>query len=108
MADLNLTQAETDALIRMEKHRINEQRYDFPWRGKKLILPLQSPDKRETFFLDISRGRINLAKTTYQNRGRQVVALVRLDLAGAPHRNPDGSEIPCPHFHVYREGFGDK
>ncbi len=108
MADLNLTQAEADALIRMEKRRANEQRYDFPWQGEKLILPLQSPDKRESFFLDISRGRIDLAKTRYQNRARQVVILVRLDLAGAPHRNPDGSEISCPHLHVYREGFGDK
>ena len=24
------------------------------------------------------------------------------------HRNPDGEEIPCPHLHVCREGFGDK
>ena len=22
---------------------------------------------------------------------------------GAPHRNPDGQEIPCPHLHVYRQ-----
>ena len=27
---------------------------------------------------------------------------------GAPHRNPDGKEILCPHLHVYREGYGDK
>jgi len=33
---------------------------------------------------------------------------MRLDLDGPPHRNPDGSEIPCPHLHVYREGYGDK
>lgn len=29
-------------------------------------------------------------------------------LAGPPHRNPDGQEIPCPHLHLYREGFADK
>ncbi len=33
---------------------------------------------------------------------------MRLDLDGPPHRNPDGVEVPCPHLHVYREGFGDK
>jgi len=33
---------------------------------------------------------------------------MRLDIGGAPHRNPDGEEIPCPHLHIYREGFGDK
>ncbi len=36
------------------------------------------------------------------------MVLVRIDLAGAPHRNPDGEEIPCPHLHVYREGYADK
>ena len=22
--------------------------------------------------------------------------------------DPDGREIPCPHLHIYREGYGDK
>jgi hypothetical protein len=108
MAEINLTQAEADALIAMEKHRANEERHDFPMGGVSLVLPLQSPDKREQFLLDLSRGRIDLAKVKMQNRGRQIVVLVRLDLAGSPHRNPDGEEVPCPHLHVYREGFGDK
>ena len=71
-------------------------------------MPLQSADKREQFLLDLSRGRIDLLKVKMQNRGRQVVVLVRLDMGGAPHRNPDGEEIPVPHLHVYREGYGDK
>jgi hypothetical protein len=73
-----------------------------------LTVPLQSPDKREHFLLDLSRGRIDLKKVKMQNRGRQVVVLVRLDLGGAPHRNPDDTEVPAPHLHVYREGYGDK
>lgn len=108
MADMNLTQAEADALIAMEKHRINEDHSDFPMGGQSLVLPLQSADKREQFLLDLSRGRIDLLKVKMQNRGRQVVVLVRLDMGGAPHRNPDGEEIPVPHLHVYREGYGDK
>ena len=108
MADTNLGQAEADALIAMEKHRANEDRHTFPMGGESLILPLLSPDKREAFLLDLSRARIDLAKVKMQNRARQVVVLVRLDLAGAPHRNPDGQEIPCPHLHIFREGFGDK
>ena len=108
MADMNLTQAEADALIAMEKHRINEDRSDFPMGGQALVLPLQSSDKREQFLLDLSRGRIDLLKVKMQNRGRQVVVLVRLDLGGAPHRNPENEEIPAPHLHVYREGYGDK
>jgi len=108
MADLNLTQAEADALIAMEKHRTNEEQHQFPMGGQSLILPLQSPDKREQFLLDISRGRIDLAKVKMQNRARQVVVLARLDLSGGPHRNPNDEEISCPHLHVYREGYGDK
>lgn len=34
-------------------------------------------------------------------------AITRLDLDGAPHRNPDDEEIPVPHLHVYRPGYGD-
>lgn len=71
-------------------------------------MPLTSQDKREDFLLDIYRGRIDLLKGTYQNRARQVIVLVRIDFGGAPHRNPDGNEVPCPHLHLYREGFGDK
>lgn len=108
MADINLTQKEADALIKMEKHRLDDCSYDFPMRGAGLSVPLQSPDKREQFLLDIGRGRIELLKGTYQNRARQVVVLVRLDFGGPPHRNPDDTEVPTPHLHIYREGFGDK
>ena len=108
MADLNLTQDEADALIAMEKHRAHEDRNDFPMGGQSLVLPLHSSDKREHFLLDLSRGRIDLLKVKMQNRARQVVVLVRLDLGGAPHRNPNDEEIPAPHLHLYREGYGDK
>jgi len=108
VAEINLTQAEADALIAMEKHRVSEDWFDFPMGGQSVVLPLQSLDRREQFLLDLSRGRIDLLKVKMQNRGRQVVVLLRLDLGGAPHRNPDDEEIPVPHLHVYREGYGDK
>lgn len=56
----------------------------------------------------MSRASIILSKVKLQTRGRQVVVLVRLDLGGAPHRNPDGEEISVPHLHIFREGYGDK
>jgi hypothetical protein len=108
MPDINLTQSEANALIAMEKHKADEQSYDYPGLGGSISIPLVSPDKRESFLLDVSRGRIDLLKGTYQNRARQIVVLVRLDFGGPPHRNPDGEEVPCPHLHIYREGFGDK
>jgi len=108
MPDLNLTQAEAGALIAMEKQRESDTNYRFPLAGGSLCVPLVSSDRREQFILDINRGRIDMAKVKFQNRARQVVVLVRLDLGGPPHRNPDDEEIACPHLHVFREGFGDK
>jgi hypothetical protein len=106
--EIDLTQADADALIAMEKHRVNDQRYIFPSFGGSLIIPLQSFNKREQFLLDISRGKIDLLRVKFQDRARQMVVLMRLDLGGRPHRNPDETEIPCPHLHLYRQGYGDK
>ncbi len=108
MAEINLTQAEADALLAVPKIKVNDDQWEYPGLGGKLAVPLTSTDKREKFFLDLSRGRIDLLKGTYQNRGRHVVVLARLDFGGPPHRNPDGEEIASPHLHTYREGFGDK
>ncbi len=108
MPEINLTQSEADMLIAMEKHRVNDDRWDYPGLGGAIFVPLISVNKRENFLLDISRGKIDLLKGTYQNRARQVIVLVRLDFGGQPHRNPDGEEIVSPHLHIYREGFGDK
>jgi len=108
MADINLTQPEADALIAMEKIRVDDTRWDYPGLGGSIAIPLQSRDKRENFMVDVSRGKIDLLRGSYQNRSRQVVVLVRLDFGGQPHRNPDGQDIPSPHLHLYREGYGDK
>lgn len=102
-----LTQAEADALLVLEKHREDEKQWRLPDLGGGLIVPLSSVDRAEAFHLDISRGRINLNKGKYQTRARSVVVLARLDF-GVPHRNPDDQEVPAPHLHVYREGYGDK
>jgi hypothetical protein len=108
MADLDITQAEADALIAMEKYRADDKDYVFPEPGGRLTIALTSPDKRENFMLDINRAQIKLTKVTYLNRARQAIILMRLDLDGPHHRNPDDQEIPCPHLHIYREGYGDK
>jgi hypothetical protein len=108
LADINLTQDEADALMEMEKCRVDEKEYLFPQPGERISIPLTSPNKRESFMLDVTRAQIKLTKATYQDRARQVIILMRLDLDGPVHRNPDGEEILCPHLHVYREGYGDK
>jgi hypothetical protein len=108
MAEMDLSQAEAESLMLMEKHRVDETPWSLPQVGQRLSIPLLSSDKRESFFLDVMRGKIKLRKVTVQNRARQTVVLLRLDIEGASHRNPDGEEISCPHLHIYREGYGDK
>ena len=110
MAEMNISQAEADALIALEKQCAENSRYSFPDPGDNLAIALISADKRENFILDITRSQIKLTKATYQNRARQVIILIRLDLDGPPHTNPgpEYQQIPCPHLHVYQEGYGDK
>jgi len=104
MAEINLA----DRLMAMEKRAVDEKEWLFPAPGDRVAIPLISLDKRESFMLDVTRAQIKLTKATYQNRARAAIILMRLDLDGPPHRNPDGVEIPCPHLHIYREGYGDK
>ncbi|MCT8554029.1 hypothetical protein KZ463_09410 [Glaesserella parasuis] len=103
-----LTQQEADALLTLGKYDFSDGEYKFPYMGGSLRLSLQSMDKKEIFNLDVTRGYIALEKITFQTRARKAIVLVRLDIEGPPHRNPDGEEITCPHIHLYREGYGDK
>jgi hypothetical protein len=105
---LMLTQQEADALLVLEKHYIGPEHFSFPDLGGALRISLYSKDHREEFSLDVTRGKIELRKNTFQTRARKAVILARIDLGGPPHRNPDNEEIPCPHLHIYREGYGDK
>ena len=103
-----LTQAEADRLMEMEKIRVDTAPHHFPFPGRSLRIPLSSRDRQENFMLDITHSGIVLNKATYQNRVRKSIVLVRLDLEGPPHRNPDGEEMPCPDIHIYREGYDVK
>jgi len=107
MAEINVPQEEADQLIKLEKKRKDDSEWAFDV-GKQVKIPLTSIDGRVDFWLDITRSQIKLTKSTFQNRARQVVILMRLDIDGPRHRNPDGVWIPCPHLHIYREGYGVK
>lgn len=103
-----LTQFAADSLLAIEKRSENNERYNVPNLGGRLTIPVVSHDLKEKFFLDVSRGRIELRKATNQLRTQQVIILARVDINGPGHRNPDGQIVESPHIHVYREGFGDK
>src|SRR5207245_1561915 len=106
---LMLTQAEADALMAMVKEFVDQKGINFPLAGEWVKLEVKSEDKRESFLIDVNRkGTVKPSKCTYQERYEVVEILLRLDLDGPTHENPDGAELPCPHLHIYREGYADK
>lgn len=110
MSSIILAQEEADGLLAMKKHRADEKHHLFSV-GSKLSLDIKSSDGQEEFKLDLNRGnraRVNLQRIKMQTRGRTAIVLVRLDLAGRPHRNPNGEEIETPHLHLYQEEYHDQ
>ncbi len=102
-----LTQLEAETLITMRKTFINRGTISIP-PGIDETHELIGEDKREQFLLDLWRGTLRLSKLKFQTRGHKVIVLVRLDIDGAPHTNPDGTKLNGSHLHIYREGYEDK
>jgi hypothetical protein len=69
---------------------------------------LVGDDEQERFLLDLWRGTFRLSKLKFLERARKVIVLVRLDVDGSPHTNPDGTRMDGTHLHIYREGYEDK
>ncbi|MFB5267507.1 hypothetical protein ACE41H_12040 [Paenibacillus enshidis] len=98
-----LSQKEADELIELIKYLQQYNSVAIPSLGEKTQLIANSVEGE--FIVDIRRGRIDVFQATFQTRYKKNIPLIRLDLEGPEHQNPDGMIIPCPHLHIYREGF---
>ncbi len=103
-----LTQAEADQLMQMAKHFVRPPATITIPPGADDTYELADSNDREKFLLDIWRGTLRLSKLKFQNRVRATVVLVRLDVDGAPHTNPDGVRLSGAHVHLFKEGYDDK
>ncbi|HSS97759.1 MAG TPA: hypothetical protein VLK33_12050 [Terriglobales bacterium] len=103
-----LTQAEADQFMQMVKRFVRPPASITIPPGMDDTYELTSSDDRERFLLDVWRGTLRLTKLKFQNRVRTVIVLVRLDVDGAPHTNPDGQRLSGTHLHLFREGYDDK
>jgi hypothetical protein len=103
-----LTQAEADQFMQMVKHFLRPQATISIPPGTDDSYELAGPNDRERFLLDVWRGTLRLSKLRFQNRVQTVVVLVRLDVDGAPHTNPDGQRLSGTHLHIFKEGSDDK
>lgn len=102
-----ITQEEANYLISLPKQFKNVTLLEF---GNVINQhhELISNGNSEKFILDIWRSGLRLSKFTYNNRGRNSISLVRVDIGGGNHLNPDGGKVLCPHIHIYKEGYWDK
>lgn len=98
-----------DRLLAVAKKLTDMRTVEFPTPGSHLILDATDLEEREEFKVDAQRkGKLKIGKCTYQLRYEMNEILLRLDVEGPPHDNPDGETVPCPHLHIYREGYDEK
>ena len=104
-----LAQVEADRLMSLLKRLGKQETLIFPSPGESAQWIVKSTDAAESFIVDAQRkSTLKISKCTFQERYRVIDILLRLDVDGPPHDNPDGVEVACPHLHIYREGFEDK
>ncbi len=104
-----LSQNEADELMGMIKEIENRFPIPFPCPGDYIQIEARSNNGHEVFLFDVNRKSIaKPQKCTYQERYSKTEILLRLDIDGPTHTNPNGEEVPCPHLHIYRDGYADK
>lgn len=86
------------------------QKLEFPTPISKVVFDAVGLKTNEKYKIDVANKTIALSynlKVTMQNRMRTGIHLLRLDVGGGPHQNPDGEKINGAHLHVYHQDFGD-
>lgn len=102
-----LSQTAADYLARIAKQITSARVVLVPSPGGRAAWEASTSD-REAFHLHMRRGRKLSSQMTLQERFETNEILLRLDIDGPPHANPDGTVVPTPHLHIYREGYDDK
>lgn len=104
--DNKLTQQEADRLIDTLKQVINLDEIFVPSIGGQLNF-LVNDEKSKKYKVNISRGKIEVNKCTYQGRTDVDIPLIRIDVGeNCFHKNPNGEKIQGPHIHIYNEEYG--
>lgn len=103
-----MTHDEAQGLIQVLKKIMNIGLFAFPRNGESKNLELQSVfSDKDKFDVIINRtGKINPKKYTLLLRYGKDHGLLRVDVGGPEHTNPDGIKIPCPHLHLQLKDTG--
>lgn len=100
-----MTYDEAARLINLLKQIINLDSFSIPRQGEKDTIDMVSVySEKDKFIVDFNRsGRIRKDKYTLQLRYGKDKGLIRIDVGGPDHTNPDGTIVHCPHIHMQKD-----
>ena len=103
-----MTQAEAQGLIQVLKKILQQGKLTLPQSGSKAQFELCSVFSDKDHFTIIANrcSKIKRDKYTLMLRYRKDKGLLRIDVGGPDHTNPDGTVVPCPHIHIQRKDSG--
>lgn len=103
-----MTQAEAQDLIRVLKRIMQQGSVILPDMGFTAKFELRSVfSEKDRFTVIVNRSsKIREDKYTLMLRYGKDKGLLRIDVGGAAHTNPDGTVIPCPHMHIQQNDTG--
>lgn len=103
-----MTQAEAQRLIQLLKKLLQQGTIFLPKMGTSSQFELHSVfSDRDRFTIIFNRKtRIRADKYTLMLRYGKDKGLLRIDVGGPAHNNPDGTVVPCPHIHVQQRDTG--
>lgn len=104
-----LTQSEADELLSVLKACV-EKVVDIPVQGKSEDVNVVSElNKSDKFIITLNRISTRTNKITFNARYKTGdIVILRLDVNGPPHTNPDGTKVCGTHLHIYKEGHSVK
>lgn len=103
-----MTQAEAQGLIQILKRLLQPNMITLPMTGSTSTVELCSVFSEKDYFSVIfnRKGRIDPSKYTLMLRYGKDKGLLRIDVGGPPHTNPNGTIVPCPHIHIQQRDTG--
>ena len=103
-----MTQTEAQSLIQVLKKLLQHGSIILPQIGNQTTLELRSvfSDKDRFTVIFNRKGKIRNDKYTLLLRCGKDKGLIRIDVGGSVHTNPDGTIIPCPHIHLQQKNTG--
>lgn len=103
-----MTVEEAQGLIQVLKRIMNTGSYMLPQQGTSGRIDLRSVfSDKDKFPVIINRtSRIRKEKYTLLLLYGKDQGLLRIDVGGPNHVNPDGTIVPCPHIHMQQRDTG--